>query len=157
MLREHFLVFSTDLLNQKFTLDPHPFVIQYVFLMKFTKAFAILVMAQLMTGCGTLFTGTTQSVQVNSIPSGAKVEVNGSERGQTPLPVSLKKGSSGQMITLSKDGYEKKSFQPQTTFNPVSLLNLFGPIAWIIDASTGGMYKYDPTSYEIQLNKTGRQ
>ena len=69
------------------------------------------------------------------------------------MPVTLKKGSSGQMITLSKNGYEKNSFVPQTCFNSVSLLNLFAPIPWVIDACTGAMYKYDPDSYNIELKK----
>ena len=48
------------------------------------------------SGCASIFTGTTQSVQVNSVPSGANVSVGGIDRGQTPLPMVLKKGSSGQ-------------------------------------------------------------
>lgn len=108
------------------------------------------------TGCGTLFTGTTQTVQINSTPSGATVQVNGADRGQTPMPVILKKGSNGQMISLSLSGYEKNSFCPQSSFNAVSLLNLFMPLPWIIDACSGGMYKYDPTVYNIQLQKVSK-
>ena len=111
------------------------------------------VMMVFLTGCGTLFTGTTQSVQINSVPSGASIQVNGIDRGQTPMPVTLKKGSTGQMVTLSKDGYEKNSFVPQTCFNGIALLNTIFPLPWIIDACTGAMYKYDPDSYNIQLNK----
>lgn len=106
-----------------------------------------------LTGCGTLFTGTTQSVQINSVPTGATIQVNGADRGQTPMPVTLKKGSTGQMITLSKDGYEKNSFVPQTCFNPVSLCNTVFILPWVIDACSGAMYKYDPDSYNIQLKK----
>jgi hypothetical protein len=116
------------------------------------KTIAVLLMTSL-TGCGTLFTGTTQTVQINSIPSGATVQVNGADRGQTPMPVTLKKGATGQMITLSKDGYEKNSFVPQTCFNPVSICNLVFILPWVIDACDGAMYKYDPDSYNIQLKK----
>jgi hypothetical protein len=113
---------------------------------------AVLVMTCL-TGCGTLFTGTTQSVQINSVPSGANIKVNGVDRGQTPTPVTLQKGATGQMITVSKDGYEKNSFVPQTCFNGVALFNLVFPLPWIIDACTGAMYKYNPDSYNILLSK----
>ena len=122
--------------------------------MKITVQQIILVlMVVCLTGCGTLFTGTTQTVQINSVPAGATVQVNGADRGQTPLPVSLKKGSNGQMISLCLSGYQNNAFCPQSSFNSVSLLNLFFPLPWIIDACSGGMYKYDPTVYNIQLQK----
>ena len=106
------------------------------------------------TGCASIFTGTKQSVQVNSIPSGANVSVNGLNKGQTPLPVVLNKGSSGQCITLSLPGYRENTFQPQTAFNPVAILNLWGILGWGIDAATGALWKYDPTFYNIQLQKS---
>ena len=73
-----------------------------------------------LTGCASIFTGTTQTVQVNSTPSGANVSVSGLDRGQTPLPVVLKKGSNGETVTLSLPGYQQKTFQPQTV---LKLLN----------------------------------
>jgi hypothetical protein len=118
------------------------------------QAIAVLLLVCL-TGCGTLFTGTTQSVQINSVPSGASVMVNNTYRGLTPTPVILKKGSTGQMVTLSKDGYKKKSFQPQTAFNNIGLLNFatlyLMPISWLVDSCTGALYKYEPSFYNIQL------
>jgi hypothetical protein len=108
------------------------------------------------TGCASIFTGTTQSVQINSMPNGANVSVNGLNRGQTPLPVVLKKGSSGQVVTLTLPGYRENTFQPQTAFNPVAILNLWGILGWGIDAATGAMWKYDPTLYNIQLQKASQ-
>jgi hypothetical protein len=118
------------------------------------QAIAVLLIGCL-AGCGTLFTGTTQTVQINSVPSGATVQVNGTYRGLTPTPVTLKKGSVGQMVTLNKEGYKQKSFQPQTVFNKVGLLNFATlyllPISWLVDSCTGALYKYDPVFYDIQL------
>jgi hypothetical protein len=108
------------------------------------------------SGCASIFTGTTQSVQVNSVPSGANVSVSGLDRGLTPLPVVLKKGSSGQCVTLTLPGYQQKTFQPQTAFNPVAILNLWGILGWGIDAATGALWKYDPTFYNIQLQKVSK-
>ena len=105
------------------------------------------------SGCASIFTGTTQSVQVNSVPNGANVSVGGIDRGLTPLPVVLKKGSSGECVTLTLPGYQQKTFQPQTAFNPVAILNLWGILGWGIDAATGALWKYDPTFYNIQLQK----
>jgi hypothetical protein len=75
-----------------------------------------------LTNCSTLFTGTSSNVQINSQPSGARVQIDGIDRGYTPTSVKLKKGSSGQSVTLQSKGYETKTFQPQTTMNPVSVL-----------------------------------
>ena len=104
-----------------------------------------------MSSCATIFTGSKQTVQIRSFPEGAKIEVDGIERGVTPAPVKLKKGFSGQYVVLKKEGYETKTFQPETVFNAVSILNLFGIIGWGIDAATGAMMKYDPKVYEFTL------
>ena len=116
----------------------------------------IALVAVIFTGCASIFTGTTQSIQVNSIPSGANVSVAGLNRGQTPLPVVLKKGSNGEPITLTLSGYQQNTFQPQTAFNPVTILNLWGILGWGIDAATGAMWKYDPTFYNVQLQKASK-
>ncbi len=120
------------------------------------KLFIISIALLVFTGCASIFTGTTQTVQVNSMPSGANVSVGGLDRGKTPLPVVLKKGSSGQCVTLKLPGYQENTFQPQTAFNPVAILNLWGILGWGIDAATGALWKYDPTFYNIQLQKAAK-
>ncbi len=108
----------------------------------------------LSTSCATIFTGTKQTVQINSYPQGAKIEVDGIERGVTPAPVEMKKGFKGQTLVLKKEGYENKIFQPTMTFNNVAILNLMGMLGWGIDAATGALMKYDPVVYEITLEPT---
>jgi hypothetical protein len=105
----------------------------------------------LMSSCATLFTGTKQTVQINSEPQGAKVQVDGLDRGETPAAIKLKKGNDGQIVTLKKDGYKTRTFQPQTDFNGVAVLNLFNLLFWGIDAATGSLWKYSPKFYEIEL------
>ena len=122
--------------------------------MKFKIFTAIIISSLAMQSCATIFTGSKQSIQIGSIPAGAKIQVDGIDRGTTPSVVKLKKGFDGQMVTLKKEGYETKTFQPETTFNPVSVLNLFGILGWAIDAASGAMMKYDPTSYEINLDSS---
>lgn len=108
----------------------------------------------LSTSCATIFTGTKQTVQINSYPQGAKIEVDGIERGVTPAPVEMKKGFRGQTLVLKKEGYENKIFQPTMTFNNVAILNFMGMLGWGIDAATGALMKYDPVVYEITLEPT---
>ena len=116
------------------------------------KALALLPFALLFTSCATIFTGTSQTVQIESVPSGAKVQVDGLDRGPTPIALKLKKGNDGQTVTLKATGYETKNFQPQTSFNSVSILNLTNILAWGIDAASGALWKYDPKFYSIELD-----
>ncbi|QIL39926.1 PEGA domain-containing protein [Pedobacter sp. HDW13] len=102
----------------------------------------------LLSGCATVFTGTKQTVQINSSPPAADIEVDGVKVGVTPMAVPLKKGFTGQTLTLKLDGYESKTFQPQIAFNAVSVVNLLFIPGFIIDAATGSMMKYDPKVYE---------
>jgi len=104
-----------------------------------------------MSSCATLLTGTKQTVQINSTPQGAKVQVDGIDRGATPTSIKLKRSSDGQTITLNKEGFETKTFQPETSFNSISILNLFNVFFWGIDAATGALWKYDPKVYQIEL------
>jgi hypothetical protein len=115
----------------------------------------IFVFTFVLSSCATLFTGTKQTVQIDSEPPGAKVLVDGIDRGYTPIGVSLKKGSDGQMVTLKYEGYKDKSFQPETTFNGVAVINLLNLLFWGIDAATGAVWKYDPKYYKIELEKVG--
>jgi hypothetical protein len=119
------------------------------------SAIFIFVFTFVLSSCATLFTGTKQTVQIDSEPPGAKVLVDGIDRGYTPIGVSLKKGSDGQMVTLKYEGYKDKSFQPETTFNGVAALNLINLLFWGIDAATGAVWKYDPKYYKIELEKAG--
>ena len=118
------------------------------------KAFLIVGSAIALCGCSTIFTGTKSKVQINSEPSGARVQVDGVDRGVTPTPVTLKRGASGQTVTLLHSGYEPKSFQPETTFSTVSVLNLFSLLGWGIDAASGALWTYEPKFYSIQLERS---
>jgi hypothetical protein len=56
---------------------------------------------------------------------------------------------------LQSKGYETKTFQPQTTMNPVSVLNLFNLLFWGVDAASGALWKYDPNYYDVKLDRSG--
>ncbi|EOR96690.1 hypothetical protein ADIARSV_0113 [Arcticibacter svalbardensis MN12-7] len=69
------------------------------------------------------------------------------------MDLSLKKGFSGQTVVLKKDGFDTRSFRPETAFDAVSVINVFFWPGFIIDAATGSMMKYDLKSYELKLTK----
>jgi hypothetical protein len=113
-------------------------------------AFAV---ALSMTGCATVISGASQKVSINSNPPGADVVINGLSKGQTPVDLTIKKELKGQPIELRLDGYETKTFEPTTAFNSTSILNIFIPIGFLVDYMTGAMKKYDPTAYDLKLDK----
>jgi hypothetical protein len=118
-------------------------VITYVLLGVFTLGFS---------SCATIFTGSRQTVKVQTIPPGADVYVEGEKMGTTPTEVSLKKGFNPENVVVKKEGFDNKTIPLNSTFNPVALLNLFGLLGWAIDGATGSMMKYDKKFYEVTLD-----
>ena len=102
--------------------------------------------------CATLFTGTSDKVNIQTQPAGAKIEVNGVPVGTTPSLITLKR-SGNAIIVLKKDGYIDKSFAPQKSFNPVSIINLGNILGWVIDAATGSIQQYEQKAYSLDLEK----
>ncbi len=112
----------------------------------------LLVLILLTTSCASIFTGTRSRVLFTSVPPGAKIYVNGVEKGTTPTTVRLKRSLFDvTTVTLKLDGYENKTMEPETTFQPITVLNLANPLGWAIDVATGAIVKFSPTNYELNL------
>tara|TARA_B110001454_G_C12618692_1_gene391910 strand:+ start:346 stop:852 length:507 start_codon:yes stop_codon:yes gene_type:complete len=112
----------------------------------------IIVSTLLMTGCATIFTGTSDDIYINSNPSGAEIMIGGLKVGKTPATLTIKRpGFNDKEVVLKLDGYERRTFILKKSFNSVAILNLAGILGWAIDFATGSIYKYEPKSYEIDL------
>jgi hypothetical protein len=112
----------------------------------------IIVSILLMTGCATLFTGTSDDIYINSNPSGAEIMIGGLKVGKTPATLTIKRpGFNDKEVVLKLDGYERRTFILKKSFNSVAILNLAGILGWAVDFATGAIYKYEPKSYEIDL------
>jgi len=105
------------------------------------------------TGCATVFTGTRQKVYIASSAPGARVQVNGIDKGAAPLKVKLKRGNTGQAVTVTATGYEPKTIVPETNFNAATLGNIVFLPMFAIDLITGAMWKYHPKRYMVELEK----
>ena len=94
------------------------------------------------TSCATIFTGTSDPVQINSNPQGAEVYSKGNiYHGKTPTTVNINRSLSESNITLKKAGYSDTTVEVPHRFNKISILNLASPIGWAIDLITGAAYK----------------
>ena len=105
----------------------------------------------LVTGCSTIFKGTTQVVTITSDPSNADVLVDGNNMGKTPLSVSLKKNAYTSM-TVKKSGYNSQIKALQKTYDPVTLINVFWDLS-TTDLISGAAYEYQPNTYHFALEK----
>lgn len=107
----------------------------------------------LLSGCGTLFSGTQQTVTVNTNVSEAKVYVNGMPYCTTPCTVSLKRASNNTFITLKKKGYVDATAPLTSEINPISIINLSSLYSWTTDFLSGGVWRYSPDAVYIEMEK----
>lgn len=104
------------------------------------------------SSCATIFSGSRQTVKIQSVPPGADIYVEGEKVGKTPADVELKRGFSPESVVLKKEGFENKEVSMHTTLNPVAIINLGSLLGWGIDAATGAMMKYEKKFYEVTLD-----
>ncbi len=117
-----------------------------------TVAFMIAA-AFMVTGCATILTGTTDDITINSTPDGADIMIGGLKVGKTPATITVKRpGFGDKEIVLKLEGYEIRTFLLKKTFNTAAICNLAGVLGWGIDVLTGSVFKYDPTSYNVELD-----
>lgn len=97
-------------------------------------------------GCSTIINGKHQDVVISSDPGITRVEIDGEQKGTTPLVASLSRGKS-HIVKFERDGYDPvelsithEKYNPWVWGNWITLyLGLF------IDAWTGAMYDLSHT------------
>ena len=114
------------------------------------------VMALTFTSCATLFTGTTQSVTIDSQPQGANIVVDGQLLGTTPARVRLDRDlnaifDDGKYIRLEKDGFIPDGYILGADIEPFCVLNMFNVFFWAVDGATGALMRYDSDYYNFLL------
>lgn len=119
-----------------------------------------LLSALLLSGCATLFSGSSQDVRIESEPSEANIMVEGVKRGTTPATIDVTRPDLGDppQIAIQKEGYEEKTLKLSKKFNAVTLLNIlngliFAPVGFGVDWSTGALWKYQPENYTVELEQ----
>jgi hypothetical protein len=110
----------------------------------------------LMTSCATIFTGTKDTIRIDSNPEGAKVYIDGIQVCKTPCTTTVQRSLSDKLLKIKLAGYETRVIGLTKEFNTVSIINLGNLIGWVIDAATGSLIKYDKKGYDIELEKDNR-
>ena len=131
------------------------------------KLLALAFCLSMLSGCATIVGDSTQLVQVNSDPAGAKFQIkdNGGEvvaQGTTPQGVTLAKsdgsyfGKKSYQITFTKDGYSPVTLPLKASANGWYIggnIVFGGLIGWLaVDPFNGGMYTLHPKSVNPTLS-----
>lgn len=112
------------------------------------------------TGCATVFNGTTERISVNSTVQDAEITINGSFKGKTPAIIDVDRQVGNDVAQVKKEGYNQGSFQVKKTISPGWLIWDLGTcifpitlcIPLVIDGITGSWMNVE-TSYVVLLNK----
>lgn len=119
---------------------------------------AILIVASfLLSGCATITHGSYQQIEVSSLPSGAKVMVDSTVVGTTPLSVKLKR-SKDHVISVGTTGYEEAELKVTNhvtgeVWGNLALMVIFAPVGVAIDLITGGIYAFSVDQVYVKLEK----
>jgi hypothetical protein len=113
-----------------------------------SRAIAILACTALVSGCASIFEGTTQQILVSTTPSGAICTF--SRNGEliaavvsTPGTATIKKTKDDVVIVCTKPGYAGATFVNKSGVAMVAFANILtAGLAWAIDSSRGADNKY---------------
>lgn len=109
-------------------------------------------------GCATLTGGISDTITINSAPSGATVTIDGVMKYTTPASVSVSRNMD-HIIVVEKEGYKKATLQLGREFRGLSTIG--GNILWllpgvIVDAVSGGMYEFKDKSVNVILESEAK-
>lgn len=111
----------------------------------------LLLFCILLQSCATIFTGTKDVVRMETNPDGAKVLMNNIDQCKTPCDMTVDRALGSKIITIEKAGFETKTIQLNSTFNPIAILDVFTIVGLIVDVATGSVRKFEPKKYSLEL------
>ncbi|MGB3340084.1 MAG: PEGA domain-containing protein [bacterium] len=114
----------------------------------------VLLMGFIFMSCATVFKGSQEYVDLRSDPIGAKVYINGSYEGTTPVELHLESNKTYH-IEFKKDGYQTKTYTLTNHLGAgwVILDVICGLVPVVVDAITGAWYKLDENDVGVTLEK----
>lgn len=117
-----------------------------------------------LSGCATVFTGSTSNVQIRVVDAESNEFINDIKCSvidndgmvylfsSNPGNIIANKGKGTLRVDCKKPGYAQQNMGISQNINGVTFINvLFWP-GFIVDAVTGSMHKY-PASVTIQMKK----
>jgi hypothetical protein len=112
---------------------------------------AMVLTMMLSSSCASIISGSKRKVLFETDPPGAKVFVNGMEKGITPVQLKVK---AEDRIDFKLADYQEKIVVMDSKFNLVAILNGFSIIGWGIDAITGSLKRVDTKYVKVTLEQS---
>ncbi|MCP3966371.1 MAG: PEGA domain-containing protein [Lentisphaerae bacterium] len=123
--------------------------------MKTISCLLVVVTAVMLTGCNSIFVGSTQKVTIDTKPQDAKIyDAQGNYLGTTPAKLTLPRGEN-KTLKLKKEGYDTATIfmNRKVEWWPFVLDIIVWPTIFV-DWATGAMFKYDSV-YMADMPKAG--
>ncbi len=123
----------------------------------YLQASAILASCALLTGCASIFEGTSQQIAVRTAPSGARCTFwrNGglvADIPSTPGTVTVQKTKVDLFVVCDKPGFSSATYVNRSGLAVATYANVLTlGLAWAVDSSRGADNKYEG---EIELSLT---
>ncbi len=116
----------------------------------------LFILPLLLTACGTIFSGSTQTISFDSNVKDVKIYVNGQQVcTQVPCSIDVDRESSPLIVMAKRDGYKDGMANIKSKINPTAWFNvlwLYGSFsAATTDYAMGGLWKYTQDGVYINM------
>lgn len=107
----------------------------------------------LMSGCATIFSGTTDTISFSTNVDPVRVYIGGRFVGTTPLTTTVHRAiGEGPQVKFEKEGYGTQAFSLEKEFNWVSVLDVSSLLtSGGIDVLSGAIMKYSKDRYHVEM------
>ena len=106
----------------------------------------LLALSSVVSGCATIVhLGGNEELNVSSEPAGAKVVIDGTERGVTPLATKVER-KKDHAVVLTKEGFEENQSRVESHLSwwVAGNVILGGLVGILVDVLSGGGYTIEP-------------
>jgi hypothetical protein len=112
---------------------------------------AMVLTMMLSSSCASIISTSKRKVLFETDPPGAKVFVNGMEKGITPVQLKVR---AEDRIDFKLVDYQEKIVVMDSKFNLVAILNGISIIGWGIDAISGSLKRVDTKYVKVTLEQS---
>ena len=117
------------------------------------KKIYLITIALALTGCGTVFNGSSQDVSFDSNVKDVEVFVNGVKACTTPCTYPIDRQSGSQVVVGRKAGYEDQQTILKSSLSPIVIGNSTFVASWLTDLVTGGIWEYRRDGLYFEMKK----
>ncbi len=107
----------------------------------------------ILCACGTVFSGTTQDISIDSNVKDVSVYIDGAFVCKTPCIYPVERASGSVSIVGKKKGYEDVGMAVKTKMNPAVWGNLIFVYSWTTDLVSGGAWKYRQDGVYLNMER----